>query len=152
MTYIEYTNSRFDFGKFLYCTIIDVMTCNPSYLTWLLKNVSGDRFFIAPRVMEQIRYLSPSFVFTKELLNCYAKRKEEFEAFKIEDDKRKEKEERTRRSWDQYYESLYSTKHNEDTPTYEKYNGSYAQDVMGYSDDEIDTIFDGDPSAYWNID
>ena len=23
---------------------------------------------------------------------------------------------------------------------------------MGYSDEEIDTIFDGDPSAYWNID
>lgn len=64
-------------------------------------------FFVAPRVMEQIRYLCPSFVFTKELLNYYAKRKEEFEAFKIEDDMRKEKEERTRRSWDQYYESLY---------------------------------------------
>lgn len=30
--------------------------------------------------------------------------------------------------------------------------GSYAQDEMGYSDDDIDTIFDGDPSAYWNID
>ena len=36
--------------------------------------------------------------------------------------------------------------------TYEKYGGSYAQDVMGYSDDDIDTIFDGDPDAYWNID
>ena len=36
--------------------------------------------------------------------------------------------------------------------TYERYNGSYAQDEMGYSDDDIDTIFDGDPSAYWNID
>lgn len=37
-------------------------------------------------------------------------------------------------------------------PTYERYAGSYAQDEAGYSDDEIDTIFDGDPSAYWNID
>lgn len=36
--------------------------------------------------------------------------------------------------------------------TYEKYGGSYAQDEMGYSDDDIDTIFDGDPMAYWNID
>lgn len=36
--------------------------------------------------------------------------------------------------------------------TYERYSGSYAQDEMGYSDDDIDTIFDGDPSAYWNID
>ena len=44
--------------------------------------------------------------------------------------------------WDRYYEE----------DTYERYNGSYAQDEMGYSDDDIDTIFDGDPSAYWNID
>lgn len=40
----------------------------------------------------------------------------------------------------------------EEPPTYGRYRGSYAQDVMGYSDDDIDTIFDGDPSAYWNID
>ena len=26
------------------------------------------------------------------------------------------------------------------------------EDVEGYSDDDIETIFDGDPSAYWNID
>ncbi len=37
-------------------------------------------------------------------------------------------------------------------PSYGKYGGSYAQDEAGYSDDDIDTIFDGDPSAYWNID
>ena len=36
--------------------------------------------------------------------------------------------------------------------TYNNYHGCYAQDEMGYSDDDIDTIFDGDPSAYWNID
>ncbi len=36
--------------------------------------------------------------------------------------------------------------------TFYNYNGSYAQDVMGYSDQEIDDAFDGDPDAYWNID
>lgn len=41
---------------------------------------------------------------------------------------------------------------NNDYQTYDRYNGSYAQDEMGYSDDDIDTIFDGDPDAYWNID
>ena len=40
----------------------------------------------------------------------------------------------------------------QEKPTYDRYNGSYAQDEMGYSDDDIDTIFDGDPDAYWNID
>lgn len=40
----------------------------------------------------------------------------------------------------------------EDRPTYGKYEGTYAQDEAGYSDDDIDTIFDGEPDAYWNID
>ncbi len=37
-------------------------------------------------------------------------------------------------------------------PHYGEYAGSYAQDVMGFSDDVIDDAFDGDPDAYWNID
>lgn len=36
--------------------------------------------------------------------------------------------------------------------TYNNYNGSYAQDVEGWSDQDIDEVFDGDPDAYWNID
>lgn len=36
--------------------------------------------------------------------------------------------------------------------TYDNYNGSYAQDVEGWSDQDIDDVFDGDPEAYWNID
>ena len=51
---------------------------------------------------------------------------------------------------DDYYD--YRTDDYIDPQTYDRYNGSYAQDVMGYSDDDIDTIFDGDPDAYWNID
>ena len=35
---------------------------------------------------------------------------------------------------------------------YGEYAGSYAQDVMGYSDDVINDALDGDPDAYWNID
>ena len=39
-----------------------------------------------------------------------------------------------------------------DGPTYERYNGTYAQDVAGLSDQDIDDAFDGEPEAYWNID
>lgn len=35
---------------------------------------------------------------------------------------------------------------------YGEFEGSYAQDVMGYSDDVINDAFEGDPDAYWNID
>jgi hypothetical protein len=34
----------------------------------------------------------------------------------------------------------------------DQYSGTYAHDEAGFSDEEIDSIFDGDPSAYWNID
>ena len=32
------------------------------------------------------------------------------------------------------------------------YEGDYAQDYEGYSDDIIDDAFEGDADAYWNID
>jgi hypothetical protein len=35
--------------------------------------------------------------------------------------------------------------------TFEEYRGSYAQDVAGFSDQDIDDIFGGEPDAYWNI-
>ena len=42
--------------------------------------------------------------------------------------------------------------HYEEKQTYNEYKGSYAQDVMGFSDETIGDAFDGDPDAYWNID
>ena len=40
------------------------------------------------------------------------------------------------------------------TPSFheDEYAGTYAHDVAGFSDEEIDDIFDGEPDAYWNID
>ena len=42
--------------------------------------------------------------------------------------------------------------YDEDQDTYDRYHGSYTQDVEGWSDQDIDEVFDGDPEAYWNID
>lgn len=36
--------------------------------------------------------------------------------------------------------------------SYGEFAGSYAQDVMGFSDDVINDAFEGDPDNYWNID
>lgn len=41
---------------------------------------------------------------------------------------------------------------NESRKHYGEYAGSYVQDEMGYSDEDINDAFDGDPDAYWNID
>ena len=57
--------------------------------------------------------------------------------------------------FDEYLQSQMASSYDDDDNDYDgygRYSGSYAQDEMGYSDDDIDTIFDGDPSAYWNID
>lgn len=53
--------------------------------------------------------------------------------------------------FDEEYED-YSSGYDPYEQSYDEYAGSYAQDVEGYSDQEIDDIFDGDPDAYWNID
>ena len=46
----------------------------------------------------------------------------------------------------------YEYYNEEEQQTYNEYRGSYAQDYMGYSDEDINDAFDGDPDAYWNID
>lgn len=47
------------------------------------------------------------------------------------------------------YEDSYDY---EDESTYNNYNGTYVQDVEGWSDQMIDDALDGEPDAYWNID
>lgn len=44
------------------------------------------------------------------------------------------------------------SRHMREREHYEEFAGSYAQDVMGYSDETIYDAFEGDPDAYWNID
>ena len=41
---------------------------------------------------------------------------------------------------------------NSNKKTFGNYKGTYAQDYEGYSDEDIDDIFGGDPDMYWNID
>ncbi|MCR4614058.1 MAG: WG repeat-containing protein [Bacteroidaceae bacterium] len=53
--------------------------------------------------------------------------------------------------------TLYKTNNNYCHPQWESqhyynYSGSYAQEEQGYSDEEIDTLFDGNVDASWNID
>ena len=39
-----------------------------------------------------------------------------------------------------------------DDETYDEFNGTYVQDVEGWSDQMINDALDGEPDAYWNID
>lgn len=51
----------------------------------------------------------------------------------------------TNRNFDDEYEERYGQ-------TFGEFEDSYAQAVMGYSDDVINDAFEGDPDNYWNID
>ncbi len=46
----------------------------------------------------------------------------------------------------------YTESNSKERGTYSEYNGTYVQDVMGWSDQDIDDVLDGEPDAYWNID
>ena len=129
--YFDNLFSRFTFGKYKYKPLCKVLLYDPNYLEWCSKNVEA--FYINPEIENQIKYLFPVLKIDEVLRGCFGYPIEFYE----EDD--------------DYGDCDCNNDYNE-RPTYDRYNGSYAQDVMGYSDDDIDTIFDGDPSAYWNID
>ena len=137
MTYIEHLDDKFQFGKFSGCTFAEVVEYNPEYLSWVVENVSGSICVFSDSVIEELRLIFPHFEISPSFEAMRNQRIAEFENLEDED-----YEEFDNRS---FYADCES-------PTYGRYAGSYAQDEMGYSDDDIDTIFDGDPDAYWNID
>ena len=102
--------------------------------------MEGDKCAFSDEVIEQIELVFPNFVISNELMYKIKERQNEYQ--EAINNKYVRRSRRNQVQWDRYYEE----------DTYERYNGSYAQDEMGYSDDDIDTIFDGDPSVYWNID
>lgn len=135
-TYLDHIDDVFCFGKFHGCTLAEVLTYNPSYIQWVAENVSVKICEITDNALSEIRLMFPGFQITRAL----EMQNERYYPLDEEDD-------------DWYNDDPDdSCRMCEEDPTYDRYNGSYAQDVMGYSDDDIDTIFDGDPSAYWNID
>lgn len=137
MTYIEHLDDKFDFGKFSGCTFGEVMDSNHDYIIWVVNNVSGRICVFCDSVIEEVRLIFPWFEISRSFETMRKMRLEQFESNDVLD---------TGDDDDSWHSDEF------EPSTYERYSGSYAQDEMGYSDDDIDTIFDGDPDAYWNID
>lgn len=125
--YFDDVASLFRFGKYRGKPLWSVISEDESYVYWCINNIP--EFTISKETLKQIRALFPMFIVTSGFSNHIG----ELEDFD-----------------DYYYDD--SWRENEEEHTFERYSGSYSQDEMGYSDDDIDTIFDGDPLAYWNID
>lgn len=127
---------KFTFGAYNGQSLADVIDVNPEYLEWCVQNINN--FLIEDSAMNEINQIYPGVLSNEKfeynrnmnLKNWNEDEDENVDETDFDDD---------RYGW-------------LDEPTYDRYNGSYAQDEMGYSDDDIDTIFDGDPDAYWNID
>ena len=133
-------DDRFNFGRYWGLSLSDVLDINPSYLDWCMKYCTGVIFLVCPSAIEEIRQVYPRF----RMDNLFEiKRQENFQRQQYEEEYEKEMMEDALDADYCYFD---------EPQTYERFGGTWAQDVAGYSDDEIDTIFDGDPSAYWNID
>ena len=142
MTILEHLDDVFDFGKFRGCSVGEVLMSNPSYLKWVAANVHSANCIVENVLLDEIRAVFPDFIITEDFETNVILKRCEYEQLEQE-------LEENQCGWDdEPYDRWDDGSHD----TYGRYSGSYAQDEMGYSDDDIDTIFDGDPSAYWNID
>ena len=131
--------SRFTFGKYKGLTLADVMDINPDYVVWCVTTI--DDFLLYDSALEQMALVYPNFPLYIEFERCRKDNLNEEDAYVDEYEYEEE-----------YLDDYYDWYGCDEERTYNRYNGTYAQDVAGYSDDDIDTIFDGDPDAYWNID
>ncbi len=126
----------FNFGRYKNLTLADVLEIDSSYLKWCLCKCGGVNFLIEDETIMQIRRAFPEFPITSDFKELCKNRIVDYE---------------NNMDIGEYNESDNINHYDYDI-NFGKYSGSYAQDEMGYSDDDIDTIFDGDPNAYWNID
>ena len=125
----EYTqNSLLKFGKYNGSILEDIAKTDPNYINWCIINL--DHFYLSEEAIEQLRANSGLGISEEATLALEQKRSEISEASDSND-----------YDFDDY-----------ERRTYDDYNGSYAQDQMGWSDQDINDVFGGDADAYWNID
>jgi hypothetical protein len=125
----EYTqNSLLKFGKYNGSILEDIAKTDPNYINWCIINL--DHFYLSEEALEELRTNSGLVVSEEANLALEQKRSEISDASDSND-----------YDFDDY-----------ERRTYDDYNGSYAQDEMGWSDQDINDVFGGDADAYWNID
>lgn len=125
-------DTEFTFGKYEGKTVREILELQPKYLDWCAINL--DHFYISEKVIEEIKTIITDFKISEEGDNKLSEKYEKWESEQKD------------------YNDDNSDYDFRERHTYKNYYGSYAQDVGGWSDQDIDDVFDGDPDAYWNID
>jgi hypothetical protein len=124
-------DSVFTFGQFEGKTVREVIATQPSYIEFCAREL--DHFYLNDDVLEAIDSLGAVFTLSSAARERLEAKYEAWECQQMAEQVDYEED---------YYERQ----------TYGQYEGSYAQDVEGLSDQFIDDVLDGDPDAYWNID
>lgn len=136
---INSLNDVFRFGKFSGCTLGEIMMTNPDYVIWAAKNVEGKWCCFTENAIRELNTMFPDFDYDDSFLQAVERQRNEYEESRHPNE-----------TYD--YDDCYNEHSYYEEQTYGRYAGTYAQDEMGYSDEEIDIVFEGDPNAYWNID
>lgn len=153
--------SIFDFGKYKGKKTIEIINSDPEYI--LSEIIKSFQFIIDPVLFLKINLLNEKEAHRAIIINSAKcdllgkwdsdEQQKEYdkESAQIDEEKRKLEKE-NRELIEEMLLELENDNEEENITTYNRYNGSFAQDEMGYSDQDIDDAFDGDPEAYWNID
>lgn len=130
----------FGFGKYIGHNLRTLAPVDPGYIEWCILNI--DSFHIEPETLIQLREEGVSLPLSAAALNILMEKQKQHESSLAEEDDYRDD---GMYDDDGYYE-------NTESRTFGRYAGTYAQDEAGFSDEDIDNIFDGEPDAYWNID
>ena len=122
-------NTQLKFGMYKGSTIENISKFNYNYISWCIANL--DHFYISEETIEMLESKIKGFRLKEDAIATLEIKRSQMHVSKTSDD----------------YEYDYY-----DRRTYNDYNGSYAQDQMGWSDQDINDVFGGDADAYWNID
>lgn len=143
----EYSTNKFSKKK-------EIISGNPSYIYWCIENINS--FYVDKSALE---HLEKNIIYKYKGIKITHKVEDIYEYFPIIDkiiytapkhilNKNNEKY-KLNNNWDS--DSDYSD-YNHDKRTFDNYNGSFAQGMEGWSDQDIDDAFGGEADAYWNID
>jgi hypothetical protein len=148
-----------DFNKKIFSSNkskVALASANPYYIKWCIETL--DDFFILPEDIKLLEKLTTySYAGIKVVFktsDCFEYRpffSEQKYSFSLETLMINEKN-RIEANKPNSRNVRFKLDVNEDTDTFTSFANSYAQDVEGYSDQEINEIFGGERDAYWNID
>jgi hypothetical protein len=130
--WFDKVSSVYCFGKYHGKTIKEVWTKDIGYIEWCILNIEG--FYISANVLAELKSQYPHIPLSEKALS--------------EHNRKEKKKTLSKEVWI----VKHSNRKKSHERTFGQYRGSYAQDIEGFSDEEIDDIFEGNPDNYWNID